>query len=83
MRDEPIYSTESDERVYHNNTKCTKRNNIEMCNMRVGRGGKKLCEECRQLNLEWERFVNCLSGKNTFNTFLSRTFSGKNIKKLI
>jgi hypothetical protein len=74
MRDQPIYSIEPDCKVYHNNTKCTERNSIEMRNMRVGTGGKKLCDDCRKLNIEWERLVNNLSGRNVFNSLLSRSF---------
>lgn len=36
--------------VHHNNTKCTKGNNIESENLRQGTGGKPLCEECEGLN---------------------------------
>jgi len=36
--------------VYHNNRKCTTGNNIERYNIQSGRGGKRLCAECKRLN---------------------------------
>lgn len=38
--------------VYHNNNKCTERNNIEAVNLRQGNAGKKLCLHCAKLNQE-------------------------------
>jgi len=38
--------------VYHNNNKCTERNNIERKNVRPGTGGKRLCQRCAKLNRE-------------------------------
>jgi len=38
------------EQVYHNNTACNTRNNIERENKRQGNGGKRLCQECERLN---------------------------------
>jgi len=35
--------------VYHNNNKCTERNNIERRNLQKGRGGKRLCQRCKTL----------------------------------
>lgn len=39
-----------DSDVYHNNTDCTKGNNIESENRRNGSGGKRLCSECAGLS---------------------------------
>lgn len=36
--------------VYHNNDKCTERNNIEARNLQQGTGGKRLCSRCSELN---------------------------------
>ncbi len=36
--------------VHHNNTDCTKGNNIEHRNKKNGTGGYRLCEECRDKN---------------------------------
>ena len=36
--------------VYHNNPKCTLGNNIETKNRAPGKGGKRLCSQCRTLN---------------------------------
>jgi hypothetical protein len=36
--------------VYHNNDKCTERNNIEPQNLQQGTGGKRLCNRCAELN---------------------------------
>lgn len=38
--------------VYHNNNRCTERNNIERANLRQGTGGNRLCETCKRLNRE-------------------------------
>ncbi len=38
--------------VYHNNTECNTGNNIERENIRSGDGGKRLCDECRDLNAQ-------------------------------
>jgi len=46
----PTHSIDSD--VYHNNNKCTERNNIEPKNLRQGTGGKRLCSHCKRLNSE-------------------------------
>lgn len=46
----PIYSIEKESEVYHNNTECTERNNIETKNVRAGEGGKRLCYHCAVLN---------------------------------
>lgn len=44
----PWYSAlETD--VYHNNTECTKGNNIEKENIRYGTGERRLCDECENL----------------------------------
>jgi hypothetical protein len=42
--------------VYHNNTNCTKGNNIEKENRRPGTGGKgkRLCSECISRNKRGE-----------------------------
>ena len=40
------------EPVYHNNSECTERNNIEPENLRQGTGGKRLCKPCKKLNDE-------------------------------
>ncbi len=44
----PVYGI--DRSVYHNNSKCTERNNIERSNLRQGTGGKSLCQHCKSLN---------------------------------
>ena len=36
--------------VHHNNTNCNTGNNIEKENVRQGDGGKRLCDECADLN---------------------------------
>ena len=46
----PIHAKDSN--VYHNNNKCTERNNIERRNVKQGTGGKQLCDHCRRLNYE-------------------------------
>ncbi|MES2373779.1 MAG: hypothetical protein V4557_14460 [Bacteroidota bacterium] len=46
------HSARPGETVYHNNDKCTERNNIESYNVRQGEGGKKLCAHCAKLNSE-------------------------------
>ena len=33
--------------VYHNETECNTRNNIEKENVQRGKGGKNLCKECK------------------------------------
>lgn len=35
--------------VYHDNSKCTKGNDIEEENWRRGTGGKKYCDYCKEL----------------------------------
>ena len=48
---EPIYSAKPHApQVYHNNSGCTERNNIEIENIRLGTGGRPLCEHCARLN---------------------------------
>ncbi len=37
-------------KVYHNNNKCTERNNIEKENIVQGEGGLKICSKCKKLN---------------------------------
>ncbi len=44
----PWHSTKQE--VYHNNTECNTGNNIESENLRQGTGGKRLCQECADLN---------------------------------
>ncbi len=48
----PWYSKLKGTKVYHNNKKCTKGNNIEHRNIKSGTGGKRICEECRDKNKE-------------------------------
>lgn len=48
----PTYSARPGETVYHNNDKCTERNNIESYNLRQGTGGKNLCKHCEKLTQE-------------------------------
>lgn len=51
----PWYSVlKTDRNVYHNNTKCTEGNNIEIVNRRPGTDGRPLCEHCSKLNREGE-----------------------------
>ena len=45
----PIYSKKTRD-VYHNNSKCTERNNIEPENVAQGTGGLPLCKRCKSLN---------------------------------
>lgn len=45
-----IFSIEKGAEVYHNNSECTERNNIEARNIRAGNGGKRLCAHCAKLN---------------------------------
>ena len=47
---DPIYSIENERDVYHTNSDCTERNNIEARNVRAGTGDKRLCEHCKKLN---------------------------------
>ena len=49
----PIYSKKQKD-VYHNNSKCTERNNIERENIAQGTGGLPLCKRCKALNLQGE-----------------------------
>lgn len=44
----PWHSIKAD--VYHNNTNCNTGNNIERENIRLGTGGKRLCNECSRLS---------------------------------
>ena len=49
----PIYSAKPyAPQVYHDNNRCTERNNIEKENVRSGTGGsgRKLCDHCADLN---------------------------------
>lgn len=41
------YSQTSD--VYHLYQKCTVGNNIEKENLRTGKGGKRLCNNCKEI----------------------------------
>lgn len=52
MKVNPVYSTIHGTKVYHNNNKCTERNNIEHKNIKKGTGGLKLCNHCKRLNLK-------------------------------
>ena len=74
---DPIYSIEIGRDVYHNNTNCTERNNIETVNVRAGTGGKRLCDHCKRLNTK-ESF-NGLAGSGLLGG-MSSLFKGKNIK---
>ncbi len=49
MKVAPCYSIQPGIEVYHNSNKCTERNNIENCNRRSGKGGKRLCNHCKRL----------------------------------
>lgn len=50
---QPIYSVKNtDRKVYHDNDKCTERNNIERENVRHGTDGRPLCEHYARLNRE-------------------------------
>ncbi len=42
----------SQEDVYHNNSLCTERNNIETRYLQQGTDGKRLCKHCERLNRE-------------------------------
>jgi hypothetical protein len=47
----PIYSAKHNApQVYHDNDRCTERNNIERENIRYGTGGRPLCDHCARLN---------------------------------
>jgi hypothetical protein len=47
----PIYSARPNApQVYHDNNKCTERNNIERENVRQGTGNRPLCKHCADLN---------------------------------
>ncbi len=52
MKVNPIYSKKSGTEVYHNNNKCTERNNIEKQNVKQGTGGLRLCNRCHELNAQ-------------------------------
>lgn len=45
----PIYSVKTKD-VYHNNSACTERNNIEPENVRHGTDNRPLCHGCKELN---------------------------------
>jgi hypothetical protein len=49
---EAIHSIEVGRAVYHDNSECTERNNIEARNIRAGKGGKRLCSHCERLDKE-------------------------------
>ncbi len=44
------WHTNLDTEVYHNNKNCTKGNNIEDKYLAEGKGGKRLCSECKKRN---------------------------------
>ncbi|MCK4887867.1 MAG: hypothetical protein KAS96_10810 [Planctomycetes bacterium] len=44
----PTHSPKSD--VYHDNNKCTERNNIETRNIKPGTGGNRKCKHCKDLD---------------------------------
>ena len=44
----PTNAKKSD--VYHDNSKCTERNNIEKENVQHGTGGKDKCDHCKRLD---------------------------------
>ena len=46
----PTYSKRPGIKVYHNNSKCTERNNIENKYKTSGTGGKRLCLGCKKYN---------------------------------
>lgn len=48
----PTHSVKPQQEVYHNNDKCTERNNIEKENLRTGTAGRRLCSKCQRLNEE-------------------------------
>lgn len=52
---EPIHSTKSE--VYHDNGVCAARNNIEPENRRPGKGGRRHCDRCAELNARGVRLV--------------------------
>jgi hypothetical protein len=52
MKVAPTYSAERGRDRYHNNDKCTERNNIETYNLRQGTDGRQLCHHCAKLNAE-------------------------------
>ena len=49
MKVKAIHSKRSETDVYHNNNKCTERNNIEKANIKQGTGGKRICKRCKTL----------------------------------
>lgn len=49
----PTYSVKlNTPKVYHDNNKCTERNNIEPENVRSGTDNRPICDHCRRLNAE-------------------------------
>ncbi len=44
------YHSVKETSVYHNNRNCVVGNNIETENVRPGKGGKRLCTRCKELN---------------------------------
>ena len=48
----PTHSTKPGTDVYHNNSACTERNNIEKRYLKQGDGGLRLCSHCAKLNAE-------------------------------
>ena len=52
MKVSPTHSQKPGTSVYHNNNKCTERNNIERKNVKKGTGGLRLCYHCKKLNAQ-------------------------------
>lgn len=50
MKVKPYHSKTPGTSVYHNNNKCTERNNIEKSNIKQGTGDLSLCSHCKRLN---------------------------------
>jgi hypothetical protein len=50
MKTSATYSRKRGTRVYHNNDKCTERNNIENKYKASGTNGRRLCQHCHALN---------------------------------
>ena len=47
----PVYSAKlTDKKVYHDNSACTERNNIEKENLRQGTDSRPRCEHCERLS---------------------------------
>lgn len=50
MKVKPRHSVKPNREVYHDESSCTERNNIEKENVRPGKGGKRKCSKCKKIS---------------------------------